>query len=414
MHSAAIPYIWFIAAFCRFIMCFFGGNMATNQQKKKKSPVGKIILFICEILLLVALLVVLWVVVKATDEETGVERTEFFKDEDPIKVAEDAKVSEVVQQNETMKGYRNVALFGVDSRGGNLKTGTRSDSIMIASINLETKDVKLVSVYRDTYLNLMGSSLAHEYEKCNGAYAYGGAEQAIRMLNANLDMDITDFVTIGFIGLRDVVDALGGVYIDVDEAEIQHINNYMIMMVKEVEGIDSYTSVTQTGYQLLDGLQATAYCRIRYTAGSDFKRTERQREVIKACLDKAKTASPSALAKICNNVFSEVYTSFELNEILELLTGVTEYNIVDEGGFPQLNALTTNDLGSAGNCIVALDLADNVKWLHQFLFEEENYEVSDAVKEYSDRIVSDNAKYPAKSNSGSSQSSTESNDNNGQ
>ncbi|MCR5279656.1 MAG: LCP family protein [Lachnospiraceae bacterium] len=367
--------------------------MANSKQMRKKSPVGKIILFIFEILLLVALLVVLWVVLKATDETTGVDRITINEDE--IKI----EMNETVQQNEVMKGYRNIALFGVDSRSGNLKTGTRSDTIIVASINLETKDVKLLSVYRDSYLNVNPSSdsALHRYEKCNAGYAYGGAEQAIRMLNANLDLDITDFVTIGFIGLKDVIDALGGVYIEVDETELLHINNYQISMVKEVDGIDSYKSVTDTGYQLLDGLQAVAYCRIRYTAGSDFKRTERQREVIKACLDKAKTASPSALAKICNNVFSELYTSLDITEVLDLLGSITEYNVVDEGGFPQYpSGLSIKVVGSGAECIIPETLESNVQWLHSFLFEEENYEVSSTVKDYSDRIIVDTAQYTAK------------------
>ncbi len=366
--------------------------MANNPHVKKNSSVGKIILFIFEILLLIFLLVVLWVVVKATDEKSGVDRISINEDE--IKI----EMNETVQQNETMKGYRNIALFGVDSRSNELKTGTRSDAIMVASINLDTKDVKLLSVYRDTYLNVnpMSDSSSYRYSKCNAAYAEGGAEQAIRMLNANLDLDVTDFITIGFIGLKDVIDALGGVYIDVDEEEIRHLNNYQIQTVKEVKGIDSYKSVTDTGYQLLDGLQATSYCRIRYTQGADFKRTERQREVIRACLDKAKTASPSALAKICNNVFSEVYTSLDITEVLDLLSGITEYTIVDESGFPQQSMLTTNLLGSAGDCIVARDLEENVKWLHKFLFDEDDYVVSDTVKEHSARIINDNNKYPKK------------------
>ena len=230
----------------------------------------------------------------------------------------------------------------------------------------------------------MGSS--QSYGKCNAAYAYGGAEQAIKMLNANLDMDISDFITIGFEGLRDVVDALGGVYIDVDEDEIKHLNNYQIAMVETMDDIDTYEPVKETGYQLLNGLQATAYCRIRYTAGNDFKRTERQREVIKACLDVAKTANVSTLKEICENVFSETYTSLDLSEILTLLEHIAEYSIIDEGGFPTSDQVTTGTIGSAGSCVIPLDLASNVTWLHEFLFEEENYDPSSNVKEYSEQI----------------------------
>lgn len=361
--------------------------MSTEKQNKKKTPVGKIVLFVVEIILLIALLVAMWFVLKVTDEDEGVSKLEIKEEEIYNELP-----TEVVE-NEVMKGYRNIALFGVDSRKGALTSKTRSDTIIVASVNLDTKEVKLVSVYRDTYLNQMGTTQA--YGKCNASYAYGGAEQAIKMLNANLDLDITDFVTIGFEGLRDVIDALGGVYIDVDSEEIKHLNNYQISMVESMDDISTYEPVTETGTILLNGLQATAYCRIRYTAGNDFKRTERQREVIKACLDVAKTASPTALAKICNNVFSEVYTSLDLEEILDILKDITQYSIVDESGFPRNDGmhLTTGTIGSAGSCVVPVDLDKNVVWLHQFLFDEQDYKPSANVIEYSDTIRNDASKY---------------------
>lgn len=356
-----------------------------NKKKSGKSKVGKYILFGIELLVLVILVVVLLFVKDATDEETGVERISI--DEQEIVL----QMNETVVENEVLKGYKNVALFGVDSRERDLKIKTRTDTIIIASINLETKEVKLLSVYRDTYLNQMG--ISEKFGKCNASYAYGGADQAIKMLNANLDLDVQDFVTIGFEGVRDVVDALGGVYIDVDSDEIKHLNNYQIAMVESMDDISTYTPVTETGYQLLNGLQATAYCRIRYTAGSDFKRTERQREVIKACLETAKTVSPDKLVKAAKNLFSEVYTSFDLEEILSLLNGITEYTIVDEGGFPTAGQITTGTIGSAGSCVIPLNLETNVQWLHGFLFNEENYEVSPEIKEYSQRIYNETNPY---------------------
>ena len=353
--------------------------------KKKKTSVGKIILFTSEILILVALLVVMWLVLKTTDEEKGVQRLSI--DEKEIEVS----LPDEVKENEVMQGYRNIALFGVDSREGELSKKTRSDTIIVASINTDTKEVKLVSVYRDTYLNIDPYG-KRNLDKCNSAYAYGGAERAIKMLNANLDLDITDFVTIGFEGLRDVVDALGGVYIDVDESEIKHLNNYQISMVESMSDVDSYTPVKETGYQLLNGLQATAYCRIRYTAGNDFKRTERQREVIKACLDVAQTVDVAKLKAICDNVFSEVFTSFELSEILDLLTDVTKYKIVDEGGFPSMEHYTTGNIDGK-SCVVPVDLQTNVVWLHKFLFNEEDYKPSSNVIEYSDAIRDETSRF---------------------
>ena len=383
--------------------------MATQQHShKKQSPkkTGKIILFSVEIIILALLAVGLWLVLKATGttdtdgQNTGVQKININEEDIMVNVAEEVK------ENETMKGYRNIALFGVDSRTGALTQKTRTDTIMIASVNLETKEVKLVSVYRDTYLNQMGSS--ESYGKCNAAYAYGGAEQAINMLNSNLDMDITDFVTIGFEGLKDVIDALGGVYVDVDETEIEHLNNYQLSM-KETLGLSSITPVQETGYQLLNGLQATAYCRIRYTAGNDFKRTERQREVLQATLDVAKTLSINELTKICNNVFSEVYTSLDLSEILELLASITEYTVIDEGGFPESTMITTGTIGSKGSCVIPLDLESNVVWLHEFLFEEEGYTPSSKVTEYSQKVYKDTNPYltGAVSNAVSEETQTE-------
>lgn len=295
---------------------------------------------------------------------------------------------EVLQKQETtMKGYRNVALFGVDSTTGALTKNTRSDSIMIASINLDTGECKLVSVYRDTYLNLGNDT----YNKCNAAYAKGGPEQAINMLNMNMDMNITDFVTVGFAGLSDTIDALGGIMIDVDGAEIEHLNNYQLCMAEDLKR--NYTPVTETGYQLLDGLQATAYCRIRYTAGDDFKRAERQREVLMAIADKAKTASPAQLNKVANDVFSKVYTSLDLDEILELLGEVTKYEIVGQAGFPEDNHRATGTIGSKGSCVVPVSLEENVVWLHNFLFEDEAYTPSEAVKTYSEKVTADTGSY---------------------
>lgn len=345
-----------------------------KQSKKKRT---KIILFIVEIFVLLLMVVVLYGVLK-TEKVGKVDIPE-----------EDIVINEEVQEKTetTMKGYRNIALFGVDSTTGALTKNTRSDSIMIASINQDTGECKLVSVYRDTYLNLSNDS----YNKCNAAYAKGGPMQAINMLNMNLDMNITDFVTIGFSGLSNTIDALGGVMIDVDSAELQHINNYQITMADNLKR--SYTPVTSTGYQLLDGLQATAYCRIRYTAGDDFKRAERQREVLMAVADKAKTASPATLNTIANDVFGEIYTSLDLSEILSLLGDIAKYEITDQAGFPEETMRATGIIGSKGSCVVPVSLADNVKWLHEFLFEDEAYEPSDAVQKYSNQVASDTNGY---------------------
>ncbi len=356
------------------------GKKKSGKKAQAKKQRRRIILFIVEIIILIIAVMVLYMVLAGT----GAGKVE-LKEKDII-------INETVQEAEetTMKGYRNIALFGVDSTTGALTKNTRSDTIMIASINQDTGDCKLVSVYRDTYLNLSNDS----YNKCNAAYAKGGPEQAINMLNMNLDMNITDFVTVGFAGLTDAIDALGGVDIEVDESEISHLNNYQLCIAEDLKR--EYTPVTETGRQRLDGLQATGYCRIRYTAGDDFKRAERQREVLSAVADQAKKASLPKLTETANSVFEEVYTSLDLSEIVDMLGDVGAYNITATDGFPQEDMRVTGTIGSKGSCVIPTSLEDNVKWLHKFLFDADNYEPSETVKQCSEKIYEETNGYLTK------------------
>lgn len=313
--------------------------------------------------------------------------------EDGIQVLKDNNITNVYVADEITDvavdtGYWNIALFGVDSTTGSLTKGTRSDSMIILSINQNTYEVKMVSVYRDTYLKI-GED---RYAKCNGAYAAGGANAAMGMLNVNMDLDITDFVTVGFEGLSKSIDALGGVYVDVDKEELRHINSYQETMAKNLD-LDGFDPVTETGYQKLNGLQATAYCRIRYKTGNDFARAESQREVIQAIVDQARKADLATLTQIANDVMPSVYTSFELDEIIELLAEINKYQIVDEGGFPHEDLRTTGTVGSKGSLVVPVDLEKNVVWLHEFLFGVEDYKPSKEVKEYSRKIYNDTQSY---------------------
>ena len=161
---------------------------------------------------------------------------------------------------------------------------------MICSINKKTGETRLVSVYRDTLLNIGGG----DYRKCNAAYAFGGPQQAVAMLNANLDLNITDFVTVGFEGLAETIDALGGIDLEITEEEMEYMNSYMDDMYYEIG--TEYDEVADWGMQHLSGIQATAYCRIRYTAGDDFRRAERQRTVLMLTMEKARKANPLRLA----------------------------------------------------------------------------------------------------------------------
>ena len=282
-------------------------------------------------------------------------------------------------ESEVLTGYTNIALFGVDSREGTLQEGAHSDVIMIASINNATKDVKLVSVYRDTYLDNTNG----EYRKATECYYNGGPERAINMLNKNLDLNIQDYVTVDFKAIATAVDALGGVDIDIQEDEIVHLNNYMVE-TSQVLGIDSYENITQPGMQHLDGLHALSYCRIRFTTGDDFKRTERQRAVLEQLFQKAKSTDLLTLNNLADELLDLCVTSMTPTEILSLVSDITSYSIVNTTGFPFDQETMTI---SAGDCVIPDTLSQNVLQLHSYLFGSDGYSPSATVEEISNQII---------------------------
>ncbi|MCD7724000.1 MAG: LCP family protein [Clostridiales bacterium] len=350
--------------------------------RKRPKLVRNVPLLIAEICLLLIAVGVLYIVTMATGE---VDRKNI--DTEYIAINEEVVESQQEKEASTEKGYRNIALFGVDSREGELGKGTRSDTIIIASINQDTQEIKLISVFRDTYLNLSNDS----YNKCNTAYAQGGPEQAISMLNINMDLDITDYVTVGFGGLIDAIDALGGIEMEVTDSEITHLNNYQLTMAEEM-GV-SYIPIEESGVQLLNGMQATAYCRIRYTKGDDFRRAERQRDVLTAMVEKAKEASISELTDMVNAVLPQVETSLKVDEVLEVLGSVAGYRVVASDGFPFESDRAGANIGSKGSCVIPDTLEENVRYLHELLYPEEQYTPSKQVQSISAEIEEQTKEY---------------------
>ncbi|MCI8584674.1 MAG: LCP family protein [Lachnospiraceae bacterium] len=344
------------------------GSSRRKAAKKKK----RFIIFGIEILLLVVLVAGFYVV------------RQLDRIQKPIVDPEQVQVNEDMPEEtvKTMSGYTNIALFGLDTRTpGQLGKGNRSDTIIIASINNDTKEVRLVSVFRDTYLDLANG----KYNKCNGAYSAGGPEQAMTMLNKNLDLDIKYYMSVDFAALTETVDLLGGIMIDVDEEELLHLNNYTVETSK-VTGVETQKLV-QPGLQLLDGVQATSYCRIRYTAGDDFKRTERQREVIMELVNTAKKADITEINEIINAVFSKIATNYTNEEILQMAPEMLGYDIVDTQGFPFDR--TPGTVSGKGSCVIPVNLAENVRQLHEYLFGNYSYTPSDEVQAISDKIAQD-------------------------
>ena len=299
-------------------------------------------------------------VVLVASKMTKIETTEL--DTDKLNIAETSEEQET--------GYLNVALFGLDSREGDLGKGNRSDTMMIASLNKATGEVKLVSVYRDTLLKLDDGS----YNKANAAYAFGGPEGAISMINRSMDMDISKYVAVNFNALVDVIDALGGLDITLTDAEVVHMNNYCVETSK-VTGAD-YTKIEPevAGTYQLNGVQAVSYSRIRYTGGGDFERTSRQRHVLELIAEKAQSASFSTLNKIIDKVFPQVSTNFTITEMIAYAKDIAKYKLGDSMGFPDNNSFDMLDV--VGSVVIPETLTSNVEDVHKFLFGDDGYTIS--------------------------------------
>lgn len=277
------------------------------------------------------------------------------------------------------KGYTNIALFGVDSREGDLGEGNRTDCIIVASLNNETKEIKMVSVYRDTLLDLSEGT----YQKCNAAYSYGGPKMAISMLNMNLDLDIQDYVTVDFGAISDVVDLVGGIEMDITDEEAYYICEYL-QETADVAGKEAHF-MQGGGHMVLDGPQATTYARIRSTAGGDFTRTERQRLVIEKIVEKLQKVDVMTLNKIIDQVFPQVSTSFTLQELMNYALAYKEYVLLENTGFPFDK--TTDTLPEIGSVVIPTDLTSNVTQLHKFLFGVTDYSPSSTVNTLSANIA---------------------------
>ena len=291
--------------------------------------------------------------------------------------AEDIVVNK--QAEEAGEGYTNVALFGIDSRSGELEIGTRSDCIIVASLNNKTKEIRMISVYRDTILDIKDGQL----QKCNAAYSFGGPTQAINMLNKNLDLDIQDYATVDFAAIANAIDLLGGIEIDLKPEEIAPLNKF-VKETARVAGKKAHT-VSEAGLQQLDGVQATTYARIRSTAGGDFTRTERQRLVIEKIAEKAQQSDLATINKIIDELFPTIKTSFTATEILSYAKDFMKYKIGDSSGFPFDK--TTATISGLGSIVIPVDLESNVQELHKFLYDKEGYDPSAEVKNISSAIV---------------------------
>ena len=349
--------------------------MGKHNEEKKKNKGLKIFLRVLLVLLII-IVILAGIAVGYVTNKLGKITVEEI-DEKAIGIDEETE--------EKLSGYRNIALLGIDSREDDYGVGNRSDCIIIASLDEKTKQIKLISVYRDTYMQIEEKG-KQVLDKVTHAYAYGGAQNTLKALNTNLDLNITEYVTVNFDAVIAAVDAMGGITIDIDSSEIEYINDY-IKSTSQSSGISS-SAITKAGSQTLDGVQAVAYSRIRYTAGGDYKRTERMRTVIEAMLNKAKTLSISQLNKLIDTVLPRVSTNISGAEILGLVPSITSYSISDSIGWPYKTEGKTLDRWYG----VPVTLESNVLQLHQEVFGQTDYVVNDTIKNISQQIINKTGK----------------------
>ena len=338
---------------------------AARLQKRKKRRIKRAVFLIAEILILCLLGGVAYVMVKYDKFQT-------------VAFGEGDIVS---NKGVDWKGYKTIALFGGDSRNGTLEAGAQSDTIIVAAINSDTKEVRLASVYRDTTVKHADGKI----RKANYAYFTGEPKDAINMLNRNFDLDIKDYITVDFKALADVVDLLGGIEVEVSEAEVEEMNRYVNETGKVAK--KEVHKLSKSGKQTLDGVQAVTYARIRKNVGGDYKRTERQQIVIKKVVEKAKKTDLSTINKIINKVFPQISTSFTLSDMIGLASGAFDYEIKDSSGFP-MEAMNGR-IDGVGAIIAPVGLVENVEELHAFLYPDRKVkEVSAEVNEIAAEIES--------------------------
>ncbi len=361
------------------------GKKKAPQKKRKK----KIAIFVVEMVVLGILLLLLVAYTKI-----GFGRITH----ESIKIG-DLDINELDSETkELLDGYTTIALFGIDNHdAGNFNNG-RTDTIIVACINNDTKEVRLCSVYRDTYLNI-GDGV---YTKCNAAYQEGGPQQAISMLDNNLDLDITDYITVDFNAMVDIIDLLNGITLTITQEELEAMcgthrvgtdangdpiyeqsENYLETVAEAAGQKPDYNLVA--GTQNCSGVTAVAYCRVRYTSGDDYRRSERQREVISQIIAKAKESDAETLVKIINTVFGEIATSYSNMQLLTMASQFSSYELVDSAGFPFYK--NTKSVGKSGSCVIPCDLVDNVKHLHEFLYQDTTYTPTDTVEAISKEIT---------------------------
>lgn len=326
-------------------------------RKKRKNGAKKILLSILIILVLLAAGVAGIIVAKLNSVVSGLDKVEISDKK------EDLGIHKEVEEKVKEYNVTNFAFFGIDTRDVDGVKG-RSDAIMVVSIDKDHDKIKLTSIMRDTYVDIKG----HGKDKINHAYAYGGPQLAVSTINKNFNLDIENFASVNFYNLQKIIDALGGVSIDISSDEKKYINNYIKCLAQDSKSKAKY--IKKTGTQTLNGQQAVAYTRIRYTAGGDFKRTERQREVLSGLLNKIATMSKAKFISVVPELAKYVTTNMDLTDIISVGVDALQSDIsnIDTERFPvDSNSENTK---IKGVYYLKTDLQKTTEQMFKYIYED--------------------------------------------
>lgn len=388
-------------------------SKAERIRRRKRKQRLKIVLFTIELLFFIMAIFLLSVFLLPNSKAVFVKMftkcpagqsllKALYKDDYDKNVLDNSTSKDNIHTVDLGKGYTNIALFGIDPRLGEFEDSTHTDTIMIVSINNKTHDVKLVSVYRDTLLRMAKSNGDIDYEKANTAYFMNGAEGALNMLNSNFDLDITEYALVNFEGLANIIDALGGIDINLTPDEQFYVNGYLTE-TRKITGMDAPDVLTYGENTHLSGLQATAYCRIRYVTftdaegneyHNDYGRTARQRYVLNTLLQKAKSAGINELLNVADTLIKKnnvgghkiISTNISWDKIVTLLTVAVDCNLTEAFGFPY-DVYTPEQGRKYYGYVIPMGLKQNVTRLHKQLFPGKSYVPSDLVTRINDYII---------------------------
>lgn len=339
-----------------------------RKKKKKKGVLGLLISIVIVLILMTTIVAAL------------VGGLSFVKDQlDKITKTEVSTENLAIDDRvaKELDGYRNIALIGIDARDMESDENTRSDAMIIVSIEKATGEIRLISLYRDTYLDL-----GYGLDKLTHAYFYGGVELTVQSINKNLDLNCREFMVVNWKSVADAVDCLGGVEIDIQESEIKEMNKYIPETARTTGG--KKTKIKKAGKQTLNGAQAVTYARIRKdSAEGDHRRNERMKILVAAAFDKVKTTSISDLEHMADVVLPQIKTNMGNDDFFDLLLDFGIYTMSDSASWPyDWTDFIYNGIWYGP----PVTLQSNVIELHEKFFDQKDYEPTETVQNISTQI----------------------------